>query len=481
MSTTLKSYNPANGQIVGEVPVTPLTAIPHIITRAQAALMIWRAIAVEERADMLKNASDKLLERAKDLGELLSREMGKPLTFAIGEVTYCADQIPQKVDEIVKALQPVVTETDSIISTRYYDPLGVVGVISPWNYPMSMLQWMTLPALMAGNTVVIKPSEETPLIAEAYADILIECLPKDVLHVVHGDEEQGKALVNADINLITFTGSRNAGIHIMKSAAKDLKRIILELGGKDPLIVLEDADLEAAAAFAVENSFENSGQACISTERIYVHHSVAEEFEQLVLEKTQALKLPLFTDDDTGTFARRDGAEDHYRSNGKILQVPPDADIGPMINNRQCQHVINQIADAVQKGARILCGGTEHPECFVMPTVLSQCTDDMVIMQEETFGPVACIARFNTTEEAIERANNSIYGLGAAVFGKDEEIAYHVARQIDAGMIGVNKSCFATPDSPWIGAKQSGYSYHGSIEGHHNYTQIRVVSRAKGG
>jgi len=453
MPEMLKSFDPSSGEIVGEVPITPADTIPSIVTRAHEANRAWRDIPTAERAARLKQAGQRLVERAEELGVLLSREMGKPRKYGIGEVSYCGSSLPGKIDEIVAALEPQVSDGGSIESTVYYDPFGVCGVISPWNYPMSMPQWMVIPALVAGNSVVLKPSEETPLIAQAYADVLNEFLPAGVLQVIHGADAQGKALVQADVQLIAFTGSRTAGINIMGAAARDLKRLVLELGGKDPLLVLDDADITKAAAMAVENSFENSGQMCVSVERIYVAEPVAEAFEQQVAELSGKIKVGAWDDD--------------------------EADLGPMINTRQREHVIAQIQDAVAKGARVLCGGTDHPPGYISPTVLADVTDDMAIMQEETFGPVACITRFTDIDEAVRRANSGVYGLGAAVFGQDETRANAVARRLDAGMIGVNKSCFATGDSPWVGAKQSGYGFHGSAAGHRQFAQCRVVTRVK--
>lgn len=453
MIDTLVSFNPATGDPVGEVPITPADGITAIVAQAHAASQGWRQLSLLERADILKKAGEVLMRDAETLGELLSKEMGKPLRFGQGEVGYCGGYISDKVDEIVDALQPYHFEDDGTRSTIYYDPFGVAGVISPWNFPMSMMQWMVLPALMAGNTVVVKPSEQTPLIAQAYVDILNQFLPKHVLQIIHGTGDQGKALVESDIGFIAFTGSLAVGKHILRASADNMKRVVLELGGKDPLIVLADADIEAAAAFAVENSFENAGQMCVSTERIYVAQAIADAFESRVAELTEKINVGQWDD--------------------------PKADMGPMINAQQRDHVIQQINSALSSGARALVGGSDHPDRFVLPTVLVDVMDDMDIMREETFGPVACITRFTDVDDAIRRANDNPYGLGAVVFGGDDDTAYAVARRLDAGMIGVNKSSFGANGFPWIGAKQSGYGFHGSHEGHRQFTQRRVISQAK--
>lgn len=448
---TLTSHNPANGDIVGEVSITPVSSITDMVAQAHAAKQEWRETPLEQRADLLKLAGQKLSERADELGDLLSREMGKPLNQGRGEVAFCGSWIQFKVDKMASALQPETYVDENTESTIVYDPLGVAGVISPWNYPMSMPQWMVVPSLMAGNPVLLKPSEETPLIAQAYVDTLNEFLPNNVLQIIQGAEEQGKALVQSDIQFISFTGSRNVGKHILGEAAKDLKRVVLELGGKDPLIVLADADIKAAAAFAVENGFENSGQMCVSVERVYVAEEVAAEFEQYVARFAAELKAGSWDD--------------------------PEADMGPIINDRQRDHIISQIEQALSSGAEALCGGRDHPERYVLPTVLVNATDDMAIMKEETFGPVVCISRFSDVDDAIRRANDNPYGLGASVFGQDESRAWEVARQLESGMIGVNKSCFGAGDFIWIGAKDSGYGFHGSKEGHRQYAQRRLISK----
>ena len=451
--SSLVSLNPANGEAVGEVPITPADEVHAIVERAHAARGDWRNTSLQQRAALLKQAGQQLIDQSTALGELLSREMGKPLARGQGEVTHCGNWILDKVDKMASALEPETFQDDSTESTLFHDPLGVAGVISPWNYPMSMPQWMVVPSLMAGNTVVLKPSEETPLIAQAYVDTLNAFLPRDVLQIIHGADEQGKALVQSNIQFIAFTGSRIVGKHILAQAAKDLKRAVLELGGKDPLIVLDDADINAAAAYAVSSGFENAGQMCVSVERVYVDESVAEAFEQQVAKLARDIAVGPWDD--------------------------PDADMGPMINARQRDHVIRQIKDAMAQGAVPLCGGAEHPAPYVLPTVLTRATDDMDIMREETFGPVIAISRFNSIENAIHRANNNPYALGGAVFGRNEQRAWDVARQLQAGMIGVNKSTFGAGDFPWIGAKESGYGFHGSKAGHRQFAQARLVSKSR--
>lgn len=451
MKKRLSSYNPSNGELLGHVEVTPIEEIPERVAAARSALAHWKEISREERVAYIAKAGNCLAEKSRELGELLSKEMGKSLRSGIGEVQGCAYNAVHKAQLVAKELAIRTIKNDSVITEIKYDPFGVCAVITPWNYPMLMADWMIIPALVAGNTVVFKPSEETPLIAQAYVEVLNQALPQNVLQIIHGSDEQGKALVNADVNLITFTGSREAGKHIMASAASGLKRLIMELGGKDSLIVMADADINSAAQFAVANSFENAGQMCISTERVFVDERIAEAFESKVCQIASQYRIGPWND--------------------------PDAHIGPMINNRQREHVLGHIQDALNKGAQIVVGGEPHPEYYVQPTVLTSVTDDMLIAQEETFGPVVCITHFSKISAAIESANNTPYGLGAVVFGHQD--AQVVADQLQAGMIGINKGCSGVGDTPWVGAKESGFGFHGSPDGHRQFAQVRVVSRIK--
>jgi succinate-semialdehyde dehydrogenase/glutarate-semialdehyde dehydrogenase len=446
----LKSYDPATGEVVGEVPLTPAADIPDAVARARAAQPAWDALGLERRADLLKKTQALFQERTQQHGGLITREMGKPIREGVSEAKSLAWGLDRELDEIVEALKPEAVSDGRAKSTVYHDPLGVVGAITPWNFPMSMPSWMIIPALAAGNTVVFKPSEETPLCGQAYADVLNEVLPDDVLIVVHGADEQGKAIVASDVDMIAFTGSREAGKHILREASGTLKRVVLELGGKDPLIVLDDANLEEAAKFAAANSFRNAGQVCISTERIFVLESVADEFEKALAGIASAMKV------------------------GAGIE---GSDVGPMVNARQRDHVLRQLDAAVASGAKVLAGGKGHHDNYVTPTVLTEVSDDMDIAREETFGPVACVTRVKSVDEAIRRANDTEFGLGAVVFGGDKEKAVLVARKLTAGMIGVNRAVGGAAGTPWVGARQSGFGFHKSKDGHRQFTQTRVVTR----
>ena len=451
--TLLISYNPATGEPVGEVEITPSSEIPDIVALARAAQPAWQALGHEARAELLTRAHEALSARADELGRLITEEMGKPLADGIGEARSLGAGVREHLNEIAEALAPEVVEDGRLHSVVYHDPLGVCAAITPWNFPMAMPQWMVLPGLAAGNTVILKPSEETPLCGQAYAQGLIDVLPSDVVQVVHGADDQGKTLVESDVDMIAFTGSRETGRHILRSASDGLKRVILELGGKDPMIVLEDADLEEAAKFAAWNSYRNAGQVCVSTERIFVLAGVAERFTELLVEMTKNTRVA-------------NGLED-------------GAQVGPMVNATQRDHVLAQVEEAVAQGAEVLAGGEGHHDNFIMPTVLGGITEDMAIAREETFGPVACITSVASEEEAIERANDTPFGLGAVVFGGDVEHTARVARRMTAGMIGINRAAAGAEGTPWVGARQSGYGFHRSRDGHRQFTQTRVVTRPR--
>jgi len=448
--TTLSSINPLNGAVVGTVETTPPDEIPDLVARASVAQGPWAALGLEGRAELLGKAARRFVQEAESLGHLMTEEMGKPLKEAIPEAGTIGTGLRGELKEIVEALKPETFEEGPLRSVVHHDPFGVCAAITPWNFPMAMPNWMVLPALAAGNTVLFKPSEETPLCGQAYADILGEHLPADVLTVVHGADEQGKALVQAEVDLIAFTGSREVGKHILRSASGGLKRVILELGGKDPMIVLDDADLEEAARFASWNGFRNAGQVCVSTERIYVLQNAADRFEALLVREAEKI-------------VQGDGLE-------------AQTTVGPMVNEGQRQHVLDQLSEAVKGGAKILTGSVDHPAPFIKPTVLANVAEDLCISRDETFGPVICVTRVSSDDEAIEKANATPFGLGAVVFGKDPARAEKVARRLTAGMIGINRACGGIKGTPWVGAGESGYGFHKGRDGHRQFTQTRVVS-----
>lgn len=449
----LISTNPATGEEVGRVAVTDVDSIPAVVARARQAQPAWAALGFEGRAKLLARAGEILVERIDALAELGTREMGKPLREMQSEAAYVAKGFAAVLDEIGLALRPEVQADERARTTTYRDGYGVAACISPWNFPVMMPHNQVLPALAAGNTVVLKPSERTPLSGQAYADAFLEVLPEGVLQVIHGAGDQGRALVQSEVDLVVFTGSRAAGVHILGEASKELKRVILELGGKDPLVVLDDADLDRAAAFAARNSFRNAGQVCVSTERIYVSDRVHDAFVGKLVEEARAMPVG-------------DGLTDGVK-------------VGPMVDGRQKAHVLAQLDKALVEGAQVAWRGAKVDGNFLAPVVLTEVSHDMEIAAEETFGPVVCVFRVHDDAEAIRLANDTPYGLGAVVFGEAEH-ARGVARHLTAGMIGVNQGIGTVGSTPWVGARQSGYGFHSGIEGHRQFAQVRLVTERLG-
>ncbi len=446
MTKMLKSYDPSNNEKLGEVRVATPEEIAEKVNQAHKAGTEWTALGLDDRLAVIERAWARAESYIPELANVMAREMGKDIQRAGGETNGTVHGGPYIAREAREALK---SRTAAGGTTVEYRPLGVAAVISPWNYPLAMANNLIVPALMAGNTVVFKPSEETPLVADLFVEILNRVMPPDVLQIIHGNGEQGKLLVESPVNMIAFTGSQAVGKEIMARASRDLKRLVMELGGNDPMIVLEDADINAAARFAVGNAFENAGQMCISTERIYVDQKIADRFEARVIEIAS-----------------------QYRTGPWNM---PGVNIGPMVNKTQHETVVRHIEDAEKKGARILLGGSEQIPPYIEPTVISGMTADMIMENEETFGPVVAMSRFKTADEAVERANKSCYGLGAVVFGQKD--AEKTASRMEAGMVGINQGVGGGGGVPWVGAKQSGFGFHGSLDGHRQFAQVRVISR----
>jgi acyl-CoA reductase-like NAD-dependent aldehyde dehydrogenase len=445
MENLLISYDPDNGDKIGQVPVSSPEQIREKVSFGREAAIGWGNLGLDERLALLEKAWAGAESHIPELAQLMSREMGKDIQRSSGEANGTVFGGPYIAKEALDALRPKAVGGGTTIE---YRPLGVVAVISPWNYPLAMANNLIVPALMAGNPVVFKPSEETPLVADFFVEILNRVLPQHVLQIVHGDGEQGRVLVESQVNLIAFTGSQAVGKDIMARAASGVKRLVMELGGNDPMIVLADADIGSAARFAVASSFENAGQMCTSTERIYVDEKIADQFETQVTAIASKYK--------TGP----------WNMSG--------VNFGPIVNKKQHTMIIDHIRDAETKGARVLLGGSDQTIPYIQPTVVADMTPDMIMEKDETFGPVIAMSRFKTVDEAVERANNSSYGLGAVVFGKKE--AQAVADRLEAGMIGVNQGVGGGGNAPWVGAKQSGFGFHGSPDGHRQFTQVRVIS-----
>jgi len=447
----LRPVNPATGEVVGEVAVSTVEEVAAAVARAHRALPGWRSLAPAARAAALAAAGAEVQAAAPALADLVTAEMGKLRRSALGEAQSVAESL-KSLHRLLPALEPAEHRDGKLVTHVVRDPLGVVAAITPWNFPLSMPESLLSPALLAGNTVVWKPSELTPLTGALLHERIAAALPPGVLELVQGADETGRALVAADVQMVAFVGSQAVGKSIMQAAGRDLKRLVLELGGKDPMVVLEDADLERAADFAVNGSFRNSGQVCVSIERIYVHQAVADAFIEKVVARAKSWRVGPGTSE--------------------------EADMGPMASAAQRDRVLAQLEDARRRGAQILLGGRPMPGpgFFLEPAVVVGVSDDMALMREETFGPVAAIERVKSADEAIEKANATSFGLGATLWCGAPDRARALAARLDAGMVGVNRSIGGVSGTPWVGAKQSGYGFIESPEGLRQFTQTRKIS-----
>jgi succinate-semialdehyde dehydrogenase/glutarate-semialdehyde dehydrogenase len=438
----IASVNPATGEVLREFECVGESEVEAVVAEARAAQAAWAELGLRRRIAILREFQAKLHAKKSEIAAAITREAGKPLVEAlVTEVLVALDAARFLIDNAWGLLrdEPVphgnlVTKLKSGWLVR--EPHGVIGIISPWNYPFSIPATETLAALVAGNAVVLKPSELTPLVALEFASLLYAAgVPKDVFQVVVGEGAAGAALLCSPIDKLVFTGSVGTGKRIAVAAAERLLPVVLELGGKDPMLVLDDADVDVASSAAVWGSFVNAGQACLSVERCYVHRSLYESFAKACAEKTKQLRVG-------------NGMDSH-------------TDVGPMIRERQVRMVESHVEDAKARGARVLAGGTRLPELgvnFFAPTVLADVTHDMRIMREETFGPVLPMMAFEDDDEAVLLANDSEYGLAASVWTRDSKRGEKLARRIHAGTVMVNDviSCFGISEAPHGGVKASG-------------------------
>jgi len=460
----IEVHSPATLEKIGEVEANTPLEVRASVQRAREAFRVWSAMNFKQRALVLLSARDQLLTHSEELIELICRENGKPRLEALVEITYVCDVLTFYSKQARRFLKPHRVTPHLLRNkkvTVHYQPRGVIGMITPWNFPLILTIGEAIPALATGNTVIIKPSEWTPLIATRGAELLRQVfsdhgLPEDILQIVNGYGETGGALVD-DADMIAFTGSVRTGKMIAERAAKRLVPVSLELGGKDPMIVLRDADIERAANAAVWGAFTNSGQVCISVERVYVEDSIADEFTRRVIEKTQAL-----------------------RQGSDVNEPETRVDIGAMTFPRQIETVEDHIADARARGAQVLTGGHRNqnlPGRYFEPTVLSNVNHSMKIMTEETFGPVLPIMRVRDEDEALRLANDSRYGLNASVFTRDKARGERIAAQVEAGITCVNDviAGFGVTDAPSGGLKESGIGKRHGAEGIRRFCHQQVI------
>ena len=441
------SYNPATGEEIGRVANTSVEEVQEAVEKSREAFQTWCKTSFAGRKQLIMRAREVILAEMDEIARLISDESGKPQAEAFSmEIAPVLDLMQYFAKNAEKLLKPRkinigLYATLGRSSKIIYKPLGVVGIIPAWNYPFSIPLGEAAMALMAGNTVIIKPSELTPFIGLKIGEIFEKAgLPEAVVQVITGDGRTGAALVDAPPDKIMFTGSVATGKKIASAAAKNLTSVVLELGGKDPMIVFADANLELAADAAIWGAFCNAGQSCSSVERLYVEESAAQKLTGLIVEKTKKLKLGAGSDFET--------------------------DIGAMSSERQLKIVEAHVESFRREGAQILTGG-KSKDLYFEPTVISGARNSMRAMQEETFGPTLPIAVFNTEEEAIKLANDSEFGLTASVWTRDLAKGKRVAGQIEAGTVCVNEVLYThgIGQTPWGGFKNSGRGRTHGLEG----------------
>ncbi len=438
----LVSINPATGEILREFECATELDVLEAVRRARTAQRSWQDAPLRHRLAILRAFQQLLNERKREVARTITSEAGKPIVEALlTEILVVLDACRFLLQESHGFLREEAVPHGSLATKAkrgrlIRDPYGVMGIISPWNYPFSIPATETLAALVTGNAVVLKPSELTSLSSLELASLLHDAgLPESVFQIIVGDGPTGAALVESGIDKLVFTGSVATGKRMAQSAAARLLPVVLELGGKDPMIVLDDADVDVASSGAVWGGFVNAGQACLSVERCYVHRSIYDRFVFACAEKAKQLRV----------------------GNG----LNEDTDVGPMIHERQLRTVEQQVENARSGGARVVIGGERLGSIgpnFYAPTVLAEVTHEMRVMRDETFGPVLPIMAFDSDAEGVRLANDSEYGLAASVWTRDRGRGENIARQINAGTVMVNDavSCFAISEAPHGGVKASG-------------------------
>jgi succinate-semialdehyde dehydrogenase / glutarate-semialdehyde dehydrogenase len=452
--------DPATGAPFATVPDSSAADAQMATAAAQAAFENWRALPARERARFLKRWHALIVANTEDLAKIISREQGKPLAEARGEVAYGASYVEWFSEEAVRSYGDIIPEQvrgRKLMVTK--EPVGVIAAITPWNFPLAMIARKIAPALAAGCTVVAKPAEDTPLTALALVRLAEEAgIPPGVLNIVTSSREKVKEVVGAwltdsRVRKITFTGSTAVGKHLARESADTLKRLSLELGGNAPFIVFEDADLDAAVNGLMAAKFRNGGQTCVSPNRVYVHEAVYSQFAEKLAARVEALRV--------GPATRE------------------DSQIGPMVNARAVEKIESHVQDALARGGKLLTGGkrlkneiADGPNYFA-PTVIAEASHDMALASEETFGPVAPLFRFSSEDEVVRLANDTPFGLAAYFYSRDIGRVARLAERLQTGLVGINEGVLSSEAAPFGGVKESGYGREGSRYGLDDYMQTK--------
>jgi succinate-semialdehyde dehydrogenase/glutarate-semialdehyde dehydrogenase len=453
---TIAVVNPATGESFARISTIERARVGQALKDAHAAFKEWRKLTGKARGDFLQKIAAELERRREEIGRIITLENGKPLAQSVGEVAMSVDHLRWFAEEARRGYGRIVP--NQVEGKRHLvikTPIGVVGAISPWNFPLVLAVRKVAPALAAGCTVVLKPARQTPICAVVFAECVAAAgLPKGVFQLVVGPAaEIGEELLqNPLCRKISFTGSTEVGKHLIRGAAEQVKPLSLELGGLGPVLVFEDVDLNRAVEGVMLAKFRNTGQSCIAANRIYVQRSIYPKFLDAFVAKTKALKLG-------------DGLE-------------PNIEIGAMIDENAIAKATEHVADAVKRGARVLCGGqrAKGKGFFFEPTVLADVPADGLCMREETFAPVAAICPFDTEAEAIEYANASDFGLSAYAFTNDLGRTFRLMEALEAGIIGINDGVPTATQAPFGGVKQSGWGRELGIEGMDAFLETKHIS-----
>jgi succinate-semialdehyde dehydrogenase/glutarate-semialdehyde dehydrogenase len=452
---TIDVDNPATGEIVGTVPKLGAAETREAVEAADRAFPAWRKKTAKERATAVRRWFELMIENQDDLARLMTIEQGKPLAESRGEVAYAASFLEWFSEEAKRVYGDTIPghQPDKRIVV-IKQPIGVVACITPWNFPLAMITRKAGPAIACGCTVVLKPASQTPFSALALAELAQRAgIPAGVFNIVTGSASEigGELTSNPIVRKLSFTGSTEVGKLLMAQCAGTVKKVSLELGGNAPLIVFDDADLDAAVAGAMASKYRNTGQTCVTANRIYVQAGVYDQFASRLAAKVQALNP----------------------ANG----LDPSATQGPLIDDKAVAKVEEHIQDAVGKGATVIVGGQRHAlgGRFFQPTVMTGVTPSMAVSREETFGPVAPLFRFETEEEAIRLANDTEFGLAAYFYGRDIGRVWRVAEAIEAGMVGINTGLISTEVAPFGGMKESGLGREGSKYGIDEFVEIKYL------
>ncbi len=450
----IKVINPANGKIFAEAPDCSAEQLDEAVTAAQSAFRNWRDTPIKERQAMVRKAGDLLIEHAAELSRLFTREQGRPVDAAAMEIQGAGTWMHAVAEMTPPVHVSADTETE-FVETRYV-PLGVICAIAPWNFPVNLAMWKVAPALVAGNTMVLKPSPFTPLCTLKIGQLLNGIFPPGVFNVISGGDDLGPMMTShPGFAKISFTGSTATGKRVMESASKGLKRLTLELGGNDAAIVMPDVDLDEVAAKIFFGAFFNTSQICVATKRLYVHEIIYDDLRDRLAAIAEATKVG-------------DGTEQ-----GTVL--------GPIQNQRQYERVLDLMKDARDTELTMIQGSAvpKNGGYFIPITIVDNPPEDSRVVQEEAFGPILPMLKFSDIDDVIERANNSDYGLAGAIWSKDTDKAMEIARRIETGTVWINQNLMLRPDTAFGGHKQSGFGVENGMDGLLEYMAPQAVYLAR--